>query len=146
MPGSSSNSFFEPLSNPEIKEHFKNYATGAYSSNPELQQFGRTIGNFVSGQPISFTDKTGTVNIDPVNQGFSVQPHQGFGLSVKGKDMMRGGTPSVEATFQFGNENKNLNSTSDVENFQPVKSAGRKFAEEYIDANKLREAARYYYR
>jgi len=145
MPESFNNSFFSPLENPQVQEHFKNYGIGAYSSNPELKKFGSTLGNFVSKQPISFTDETGTINIDPVNEGFSVQPRQGFGLAVKGRDMLRGGTPSVEATFQFGQDNQNLNTIGTSETIQAPKSAARQYLDNYIDERKIKEAREHYY-
>lgn len=138
--------FFAPSSDPRAKDRLKKFLRGAYSSNPELSRFGSTLGNFVSGEPMSFTDETGTVNIDPANQGFSVQPRQGFGLAVKGRDMMRGGTPSAEVTFKFGGNEQTPSSVSNVQDSRPARSAGREFVDKYIDANKIKEAARYYYR
>jgi hypothetical protein len=149
---SPNNPFFAPLENPEVQNHFKNYGIGAYSSNPELKRLGSTLGNFVSRQPISFTDETGTINIDPINQGFSVQPRQGFGLAIKGRDM-RFGTPSAEVTFQFGKDNQNSDTvgipetiTIDTpETIQAPKSAARAYLDNFIDERKIKEAREHYY-
>jgi hypothetical protein len=144
-PANQIHTFSAPLSDPRVEDHFRKHGMGAYSFNPGLRRFGSTLGNFVSGQPMSFTDETGTVNIDPANQGLSVKPRQGFGLAVKGRDMVRGGTPSAEVTFQFGGSGQTPSSASNVQDSRPARSAGREFVDKYIDANKIREAARYYY-
>ena len=98
----------------------KGYGFGTYSTNPQLNKLGQFFNTVIDGSPFTMGDETGSVSFNPMEGGFSINPYNSFGLNVKGNDIMRGGGPSAELTFQFGQQRPGFPMTEIVDGRKPA--------------------------
>ena len=97
----------------------KGYGLGTYSTNPQLNKLGQFFNTAIDNSPFTIGDETGSVSFNPMEGGFSINPYNSFGLNVKGNDMMRGGGPSAELTFQFGQRRPGFRMTDIMDGRRP---------------------------